>query len=573
MRTKRVLSISAVLVLAAVGFASATVRVTNLQLQKSSQFTEFTLVCDGPCEFSHQIVEAAANKPFRIVVDAKDAILGLPQHAYTNLPANSIKQIRTSQYSTDPQKVVRIVLDVTGQLTYKVKNDANSITLMINTPSDKEFPLWSALSGQSGSVTAKNDSPKPMPAYPGTEANAPKVDNKQPEKQDLKLAAKPVDEGKLLNKSGNPSTSLPATNTAESKSSQLSSGQKSEPSSNPSVGGAVESSQPQLAEKHSGKTVKDSKTTVNPVTTPQSTSTISPAKAGDSAIMPPSQPVQKSPAGTPADQTKPPKAQKNALPDNKALPTPKTAETSPANAPLTNKLATTAQANSGTTASAQPVSPEQTDSAKSGSRDSLRLKSEAVHQRYLAKQGRAAKEQEALYVVDSNATIADTTGTQREDKIDKIRNKYKRGIKFFQNDEDEEQQQSEAESENNGEGDQTANQGKVGPYNEFLPEREVVVYVSGGNADPFLPLLEDATQTARGGELPNVETLRLVGILQAQKISRALFEDYNGYSYILKTGDRVKNGFVLAIEETRVLFQIRQYGWNRQVALDLDHEK
>jgi Tfp pilus assembly protein PilP len=100
-----------------------------------------------------------------------------------------------------------------------------------------------------------------------------------------------------------------------------------------------------------------------------------------------------------------------------------------------------------------------------------------------------------------------------------------------------------------------------------------VVYQTSGRPDPFMPLIEDATSSAKGGELPDVETLRLVGILQDKKVSRALFEDYNNYSYILRTGDRVKNGFVLSIEETRVVFQIRQYGWNRQVAIDLENEK
>jgi hypothetical protein len=139
-----------------------------------------------------------------------------------------------------------------------------------------------------------------------------------------------------------------------------------------------------------------------------------------------------------------------------------------------------------------------------------------------------------------------------------------------QNDQDE-QQQTASETDQPQEADQYS--GNIGVYNEFLPEREIVVYQTSGRPDPFMPLIEDATSSAKGGELPDVETLRLVGILQDKKVSRALFEDYNNYSYILRTGDRVKNGFVLSIEETRVLFQIRQYGWNRQVAIDLDNEK
>ncbi|MCX6833316.1 MAG: AMIN domain-containing protein, partial [candidate division Zixibacteria bacterium] len=123
-------------------------------LQKSSQFTEVTLVCDGVTEFTHQIVEAAANKPYRIVVDVKDAVPGLPQLAFKNLPPGSIKQIRTSQFSTDPEKVVRVVFDVAGALTYKVKGDGNTFSLQINTPSDKDFPKWSAVTGASAPTLA-----------------------------------------------------------------------------------------------------------------------------------------------------------------------------------------------------------------------------------------------------------------------------------------------------------------------------------------------------------------------------------------------------------------------------------
>ncbi|MCX6831113.1 MAG: hypothetical protein NT028_03140, partial [candidate division Zixibacteria bacterium] len=74
------------------GSATATVKVTNICLQKSSQFTEVTLVCDGVTEFTHQIVEATANKPYRIVVDVKNAVPGLPQFTFKNLPSGSIKQ-------------------------------------------------------------------------------------------------------------------------------------------------------------------------------------------------------------------------------------------------------------------------------------------------------------------------------------------------------------------------------------------------------------------------------------------------------------------------------------------------
>ncbi len=206
MPTKRILAALILLLAVASISANATVRVTNLHMVKNGQFTELTVATDGKCDFTHQIVEEAANKPYRIVVDIKDAIHGLPQHAFANLPIGMVRQIRTSQFSTDPEKVVRVVIDAVGSLTYKVKSGDNGVTLFINTPSDQDFPLWSAVPGGPAPVLVNNDPPSTMPAFPGNEQNAPKIDKTDPAKADLKLGAKPIDEGKLLNKSKSDST-------------------------------------------------------------------------------------------------------------------------------------------------------------------------------------------------------------------------------------------------------------------------------------------------------------------------------------------------------------------------------
>ena len=213
MQIKRILAALILLLATASLSANATVKVNNLLLVKSGQFTELTIACDGKCDFTHQIVEEAANKPYRIVVDIKDAVHGLPQHAFANLPAGMVKQIRTSQFSTDPEKVVRVVIDAVGSLTYKVKAGDNGVTLFINTPSDQDFPLWSAVPGSAPAPTlVKNDPPKAMPAIPGNEQNAPKLDQSDPAKKDVKLAAKPIDEGKLLNKPKSADSSQPQSN-------------------------------------------------------------------------------------------------------------------------------------------------------------------------------------------------------------------------------------------------------------------------------------------------------------------------------------------------------------------------
>ena len=748
--------------------ATATVKVTNIYLQKSSQFTEVTLVCDGVTEFTHQIVEAAANKPYRIVVDVKNAVPGLPQIAFKNLPSGSIKQIRTSQFSTDPEKVVRIVFDVAGALTYKVKGDGNTFTLQINTPSDKDFPKWSAVTGASSptlattktepptktevaskpestkkaetpakatqvaskpestkkaepsaktevaskpestkkaepptktevaskpeatkkaepptktevaskpeatkkaepptkievaskpEVTKKTETPtktevaskpestkktetptktevasnpestkkaepptktevasqpeaakkaetpakievaskseaakkaetpakaktvattqtpKTMPAHPDNSGTPPKATGSEAENKDLKLTAKPIDESKLLTKVNKSATTAKTEEKAQpsavdkvsSTSDKSSVAQiKATPSSTPKVIQSANSeTKPTVVDKTVANSDKAAKPSAKLTSTPASSTETTTAKRADSVTMPQLKPTQSAPATEPADMTKPPKSQKTALPETKVVKTPKYTESPEAGNALTGKIATALEGNKVTTTVSKTESGK--DSTAAGTTMS---RSESVRMRYLAGKEKGITPAEATEGSPPTADVAAPQAPPTE--IEKIRTKYKRGIRFVQNDQDE-QQQTAPETDQPQEADQQS--GNVGAYNEFLPEREIVVYQTSGRPDPFMPLIEDATSNAKGGELPDVETLRLVGILQDKKVSRALFEDYNNYSYILRTGDRVKNGFVLSIEETRVLFQIRQYGWNRQVAIDLENEK
>ncbi len=68
-----------------------------------------------------------------------------------------------------------------------------------------------------------------------------------------------------------------------------------------------------------------------------------------------------------------------------------------------------------------------------------------------------------------------------------------------------------------------------------------------------------------------METARLVGILESSDgQNRALLEDIDGYGFILKSGDKVKKGYVSQIYSDKALFQIFEYGWSRSVALHLD---
>jgi len=106
-----------------------------------------------------------------------------------------------------------------------------------------------------------------------------------------------------------------------------------------------------------------------------------------------------------------------------------------------------------------------------------------------------------------------------------------------------------------------------------FPKRLVVKYKSSHYRDPFKTLI-DAARTQNipvEQRIANVEGLKLVGIIESDGGSnRALFEDKEGYGYMLKSGDKVRNGYVLRVETDRVYFQIFEYGWSRTVALKMD---
>lgn len=598
MPTKRILAALIVLLAVASISANATVKVTNLHMVKNGQFTELTVATDGKCDFTHQIVEEAANKPYRIVVDIKDAVHGLPQHAFANLPIGMVRQIRTSQYSTDPEKVVRVVIDAVGSLTYKVKSGDNGVTLFINTPADKDFPLWSAVAGGPAPTLVNNDPPAPMPAFPGNEQNAPKIDKSDPAKADLKVATKPIDEGKLLNKPKSTDSTTPQSTVAvitpttppaqpktqpEAKKEVVkekpvavtptqaetpSPAVKIDPKLLTAIYGEDKPASPVVADNTvpapQTKSVAPAKVDDKLQPTPKPAVKNEPAKVADSAVIPQLQNPTNAPATQPLESIKPPKAQKTALPEVKVNPKPKYAGQDGASA-LDPKLAT-ALKNDNQATEPEAVDDEAQALAEGETAPATFSKSDAVRQKYQS--SRDNKPTDASQPSDEVVLARkDAAANVPMTKIDKIRLKYKRGIKFVENDADEQQL---ALDESSFSEDEFVPGPQVGPYNEFLPEREIVMYNTGGRMDPFEPLVEDAQKSAGYDRIPDVESLRLVGILQDRQSSRALFEDANGYSYILKTGDRVKNGFLLSISEDRVVFQIRQYGWNRQVALDLE---
>lgn len=108
-----------------------------------------------------------------------------------------------------------------------------------------------------------------------------------------------------------------------------------------------------------------------------------------------------------------------------------------------------------------------------------------------------------------------------------------------------------------------------------FPKRLVIKYKTRSYRDPFETLINEAKiyNSPIEKRIPNVEGLKLVGVLESEAgLNSALFEDKEGYGYILREGDKVQKGYVLRVEHNRVYFQIFEYGWSRTFALNIDED-
>lgn len=123
-------------------------RIQNISLKKEGNFTKVCVYADKPFEFLHSTEEAKDGKPYRVIIDCKDAVFGLPQHNYRNgLPPGMIESIRTSQYQAVPERIVRVVLDLKGPVVYKVTEPETQYeaSIAILTTQDPDFPMWVAV--------------------------------------------------------------------------------------------------------------------------------------------------------------------------------------------------------------------------------------------------------------------------------------------------------------------------------------------------------------------------------------------------------------------------------------------
>jgi len=413
--------------------ASAELWIKNLSVEKKGEFVAVKIYGSQAFQFTHASEVAKNGKPFRVFVDCQDAKLGLSQNNFFDLPGQTVVGLRTSQYQEIPSKIVRVVLDCTRPVTYKVSNQENWVEIDITAANEPAFTRWEAV-----------------------KTGQPQVAQTIPPSKDKPLTAT------------QPNTAQPA---------------KPAPMTLPEV--TVQAQKPaQTTGQTSGQ---------------PTTST----------------------ANKPATQTQPlaSKANQPTAPSTNAVkaeqqPKPDLAK------PIVPQIAVTESKNKPNTET-QKATPTLTEgkSKETVSNKSIQLKTE----------GQPSPTQASEAVL----TQKPTTLTPEQKPLVLA---------------------------HKAEGEQWAG----------YPSREKVSYSSQGRRDPFSSLFDRVEDYEFGvPPLASVENLTLVGILQSFDQNMALLEDSRGFGYILQAGDRIKDGRVIRVDDDRVVFQVSEYGWTRNVSLEL----
>ena len=524
-----------VLFLASPIFAS---QVKDIELNYNEGFTVAKVAVNGPFRVNHTTAAASADKPYRIVVDIHSATHALNAKDYLELPNCPIQSIRTSQYSTKPEQIVRIVFDMKKTSIYRVENSEGQVNIYFADQNGKAFSTWTAKDEPThashdwkkntqakSSINDKGISQR-LASTPATQdkAKKPVVKSQKPKKQPVvaqktKSKVTPTDAGFVFGPFVDPIVLKNLTRVEP----------ENKPAPTPLTKPQPVQKQQQLAKVDNKEHVSDNKPE------PQRKAVKPVVKQSPAVAVKQSQPKH---------ETQPPvkPAAKIVLPETKK-PQPQLVKVQSKEKALATK----------------PV-PVQNKTARVESSPLMPSNkpftfSELVFdkkQKPVLVQKEAPKKPVVVAQVDAKAekSEADAKNPAKVEEGQSHVKKTRATSRFRRS--------------------PITSKKMRGTLVAEFPKRLVVKYTPRLNRDPFETLLNETKTFNNPVEtrVPNVEGLKLVGVIESNdKDNRALFEDATGYGYILKTGDRVQKGYVLRVDVDKVYFQIFEYGWSRTVAL------
>jgi type IV pilus assembly protein PilQ len=120
-------------------------RVTDISVVPSGDQTQVTISADGAISYEKFLL----TDPMRVVLDLGDAVHSLPATDFA-VSRGGVTSIRTSQYKAPPDGIVRVIIDINGELmNYSTQIDGNRLVVTLHTdPSGTPFTAWSASSQQ-----------------------------------------------------------------------------------------------------------------------------------------------------------------------------------------------------------------------------------------------------------------------------------------------------------------------------------------------------------------------------------------------------------------------------------------
>jgi len=137
----RLLTVCSILLLLAL--PAAAYRITDISVVPSGDVTLVTITADNTISYERFLL----TDPMRIVLDIGDAVHSLPSMDFS-VNRGGVLSIRTSQYKAPPDGIVRLIIDVNGELlNYNATLDGNQLVLEMQTdPTGIPFAAWSATS-------------------------------------------------------------------------------------------------------------------------------------------------------------------------------------------------------------------------------------------------------------------------------------------------------------------------------------------------------------------------------------------------------------------------------------------
>ena len=485
--------------------------VENVSFSYQPGYTVSKIDVKGTIRFTHQTEIAKDGKPFRIIIDILSAEHKLGAKNFNSFPSCAVSQIRSSQYSVKPEKIVRLVYDMKSETMYQIVAEGNQIVIKFPDKKSAKFASWSSRVYLDIKKNSKSTASKTVASKNYEKSSKKTAADAKPTASTTTVAslnqAIESDRQESLQSKRNPTKSSQAKGkmTADQKTSV------------PSKGKAVASDQ-KSTKSYASKELLGPDFESSLLKAPKNENKIEiantkePAKNSKSV---PSMDSQKSSTAAKSTDTK--------------------------------TVASTESKESGKATASKTVASK--NSKKSGKAST----SKTVVSKNSKKSGKATASKTVASTKSKKSGKASTSKTVASTKSKKS---GKATASRFRR----------TGSRNNK---------IKGTMVAEFPKRLVIKYKARSRRDPFETLVNEAkvTNSIVNKTRPNVEGLTLVGIIESEDgKNQALFEDKSGFGYILKAGDKVQKGYVLRVRSDRVYFQIFEYGWSRTMALNLEDE-